>query len=162
MKKKLTLLVLSLLSISAFSQTNNRIIEGKNYKGVIFYEANKLRPQDTVSRWTPSDVEIEELENKLLSFMHKQSKKTIINQGGNCPIIPENLNKYIRQYAGYFSPKHEKMIYVNCFWYDEDDRFSKGWENKLFQPFDGCSYYWHIHYNLKRKKFFGYSINGSA
>lgn len=94
--------------------------------------------------------------------MNKKSKKTIINQGGNCPIIHKNLSKYIRQYAGYFSPKHEKMIYVNCLQYDGDDPFSKGWENKLIGVFDGCRYYWQIRYNLKRKKVFEFSINGSA
>ncbi len=162
MKQHFILLALLFLSISAFTQTTNILVKGKNYKGVIFFEGNKLRPQDTVSRWTPSNIEIAELENQLLSFMHKQSKKAIINQGGNCPIIHQNLNKYIRQYAGYFSPKHEKIIYVNCFWYDEDDRFSKGWENKLIEVFDGCSYYWQIRYNLKRQKLFGFSVNGSS
>ena len=162
MKQSLLLLVLFFLSVKVFCQSTNQIVEGKNYKGVIFDEGNKLRLQDTVSRWTPSKLEIEELEKQLLYFMHKQSKKTIINQVGNCPIIYKNLNKYIRQYAGYFSPKHEKIIYVNCFWYDEDDNFSKGWENRLIQVFDGCSYYWQIHYNLKTQKFIGFSINGSA
>ncbi len=160
MKQHFILLALLFFYISAFTQTTNKIVEGKNYKGVIFFEGNKLRPQDTVSRWTPSNVEIEELENKLLSFMQKQSKKTIINQGGNCPIIHENLNKYIRQYAGYLSPNREKIIYVNCFWYDKDDPFSKGWENKLIQVFDGCSYYWQITYNVKKQTFSGFSVNG--
>jgi len=148
-----------LYSPLSFSQTENKLITGVNYRGVIFHKDIKLTPEDTVTRWTPSDIEIEELEKNLISFISKQKK---VNQVGNYPIISKNLDKYIRQYAGYISSKGEKIIYVNCFWYEQNDPFSKGWEKKLIQVFDGGSYYWQIHFNVLKKKFSGYSVNGIA
>lgn len=141
----------------SFSQTENKLITRANYRGVIFHKNIKLTPNDTVTRWTPSDAEIDELENSLISFISKQKK---INQIGNYPIISKKLNKYIRQYAGYISSEGEKIIYVNCFWYEKDDPFSKGWEKRLIQVFDGGSYYWQIHFNVRKKEFSGFSVNG--
>jgi len=145
-----------------WSQTTNELVEGKNYKGIVFSRDFKLRSDDTVSRWTPSRVEIDELENRLGKFLKEKSKTRRLNQGNGCPIIHKKLRHYVRQYAGYISDKGDKMVYVNCFWDEEDKAFPLDWKNKLIQVFDGCSYYWQIHYNATKKTFDGLSVNGRA
>ena len=162
MKQLLIICFFSCLALNVVSQTTNEVIERKDYKGIIFSSDFKLRSDDTVSRWTPSAAEIEELENNLGNFLTEKSKTTLINQGNGCPIIHKKLRHYIRQYAGYISDKGDKRIYVNCFWDEDDKTFPLDWKNRLVQVFDGCSYYWQIHYNVTKKTFNGFSVNGSA
>jgi hypothetical protein len=160
MKILLLSITFTLVAFTTFGQTIGKIVEGEKYKGIIFPAEVKIRITDTVTRWTPSESDIIKFEEKLKVFMNKQIGKQLFNQGNHCPIIFKNLSKYIRQYAGYISPKGEKMIYINCFWYEQDDPFSKDWQTKFIQVFDGCSYYWQIHYNPNSQELFGFSVNG--
>lgn len=156
------LLIISILFLStyfALAQTTGQIVEGKNYKGVIFLKDYKLRYNDTVTRWTPTETDIQILELKLKKFMSDQKQKNLINQGGHYPIISKNLKRYIRQYAGYISPSGEKIIYVNCL-FEKKDSSLNGWKEEFIQVFDGGSNYWQIHFNSLTQKFSGYSING--
>lgn len=162
MKSSIILIILFLSAHFTFGQIAGQIVEGKNYKGVIFPSEKKLNPKDTVTRWVPSELDIQNLELQLEKFIVKRNKKKLYYEGNGYPIISINLKKYIRQYVGYLSSKGEKIIYVNCFWYEKNDPFSKNWESRLIQVFDGGSYYWQIHYNVARKRFFSYSINGVA
>lgn len=162
MKKFLVIFILFITNFKATSQTTNALVEGKKYKGIVFSRDFKLRSDDTVSRWTPSSDEIDELEHKLGKFLKEKSKTSLLNQGNGCPIIHKKLRRYIRQYAGYISENGDKMIYVNSFWEEDDKMFPLDWKNRLVQVFDGCSYYWQIHYNVNKKAFDGFSVNGSA
>ncbi|WDF53393.1 hypothetical protein [Mucilaginibacter sp. KACC 22063] len=159
MKYLLILLLIFSYNLASYAQ-QSFIIDGPGYRGVIFDAKTKLTPHDTVSRWTPTENDIKELEANLVLFMKKTGKQLLYNQYGTCPVIYKNLKKYCRQYAGYISDDGRKMIYVNCFWYEKNDPFTKDWHTKLISVFDGCSFYWQIHYNIEKKNFFSFQING--
>jgi hypothetical protein len=159
--KHLFILVLILLTFSASqAQVPAKLVEGPAYRGVIFPAAVKLQLQDTVRRWTPTAADIEQLERELVKFMDKQPQKSRVNWDTQGPAIHRQLPHYIRQYAGYFSPKGEKMIFVNCFLDPDNDPFLKHWPSYLIEVNDGGSSFWRIHYNTARGKFVGLSING--
>jgi hypothetical protein len=159
--KNLLVLLFTLLAVStAQAQGAGKLVEGPGYKGVIFPAELKLQAQDTARRWTPTAADIEQLERDLAGFMAKQPSKSPVNWTSQGPSIQQQLRGYTRQYAGYFSPKGEKMIYVNCFWNADDDPFLKDWPSYVIEVNDGGSAFWHIHYNASRRKFRGLGING--
>ncbi|GAA3925553.1 hypothetical protein [Hymenobacter algoricola] len=161
--KHLLILLLTLLAPSASqAQSVGEIVHGNAYEGVIFPAAVKLQPQDSVRRWTPTAADIAQLERALIVFMSKQPRKSRVNEVMFGLSIHRQLSGYTRQYAGYLSPKGEKIIYVNCFWDPDNDPFLKHWPNSLIQVFDGGNAFWHIHYNTAKRRFVGLSINGVA
>ncbi|TGE18657.1 hypothetical protein [Hymenobacter elongatus] len=160
---KFLLLLLALLTAgTGHAQSAGEIVHGNEYHGVIFSAALKLQPEDTVRRWTPTAADIQRLEQDLIGFMHKQPKKSLVNHATQGPSIRQHLGQYTRQYAGYISPKGERIIYVNCVWDVDNDPFAKDWPSRFIQVFDGGSSYWHIHYNVAKRKFLALAINGVA
>ncbi|WP_156126178.1 hypothetical protein [Hymenobacter sp. DG25B] len=155
----LTFLILLISIINTSIQTNGEIIEEKKFSGVIFPAGFKISELSKTERWTPSKREIEIAEEDLTLFMITQGHFNLSNQGNGCPIIYKNLKNYIRQYAGYISPKGHKMIYINCFWHKSN---IKNWKTNFVLVFDGCSNYWQIQYDVDDQKFIGFLVNGRA
>jgi hypothetical protein len=162
MKKLVAILCFVAFATPGFSQTVGQLVQGEEYRGVIFPAQLKHNPTDSVGRWTPTVEDIQTLEKNLQVFMDKQPKKSIVNQSAFGPEIHKQLGNYIRQYTGFISPKGEKMIYVNCFYYEVDDPFTKDYDRRLITVFDGGSSFLRIYYNVSKQKFVGLSVNGVA
>ena len=152
---------LCLAFTTANAQTNSTVLKTDSFYGILFPAEIKVYPQDTVRRWTPTKEDIMELEKQLNTYMAKAPKRSAVNSKSSGPDIHQNLPKYIRQYFGYLSPKGERMIYINCFLPDNLSK-SSDWQQSVHQAFDGGSYYWQAHYDVKKQKIVSLSINGVA
>jgi hypothetical protein len=98
-------------------------------------------------RFSPNLTEIKIAEKILYKNIRKINYRKI-NQGSGCPLIHSNLNKYRRQYFGYYNDENEKIIYITFnknrlsliekikgFQKDE----SENWKKERETVFDGCS-----------------------
>ncbi|MDN5356774.1 MAG: hypothetical protein PWQ43_1718, partial [Rikenellaceae bacterium] len=86
----------------------------------------------------------------------KKSKHYLVNQGNGCPIIYQNFDKYVRQYYGTYNEKGEKILNVYFLW--RDSKFIDDWKIKGIAVFDGCSFFWEIRVNMKKKKCFNFGL----
>lgn len=145
------------------------IIKRRQIIGANFSEkGNCFMCLQNIKRFSPSLDEIKIAENILRKNLKKINKKKI-NQGDGCLVIHNNLNKYRRQYFGYYNEKNEKIIYatfnknkltliekIKGFQIDDSENWKKEKETVL----DGCSNYWEIKINLTDKRLFELGING--
>ena len=118
-----------------------------------------INQSDFKERFTPTEQEIVRTEKAL-----KRNwiiNKSMINQGGSCPIIHKKLNKYKRQYVGYINSSGEKIIWINFIWKREKGILSK-LDKEIIIVLDGCSYFWDINLNLEKEELFNLRVNGSA
>ena len=145
--------------------TNDAIyIKTNEYEGVILgpkcLKRLLIKYGDTIDapRWTPTMQDIEYAEKLMRKYVTKKSKHHLVNQSDGCPIIYQNFDKYVRQYYGIFNKKGQKILEVNFLW--RDSKFIEEWKIKGITILDGCSYFWHISVNMKKKKCFNYSVNG--
>ena len=152
---------------------NIQLLKTEKFTGVIFpanYDLSGIF--GTQNRFTPTELEIAELEMILkaqIAELNKNrfSQKNKYNRKNRCPTIDKNLKKYVRQYAGFYNEKGERIIYINCIWhkYTEigDDNIERQvWKTNWLTISDGGSYYWNVQYNLDTKTFFNFSVNGIA
>ncbi|NLR95158.1 hypothetical protein HGP29_28445 [Flammeovirga sp. SR4] len=139
-------------------------LECSYFKGTIFTEKypfpEYLVFNSSVTFWTPSNLEISDIENKLSQRIHKLSKNNPFNGVNDCPKIHKNLNNYYRQYVSFINNKGDKIIQISFFWDKNKTRYNLN--EDYMEIFDGCSYYWRINYNIDTGEFFGLSINGIA
>ena len=161
--KRILALLLTFLTITASqAQMPGKIVEGKNYTGVLLPVEAKLPPYEATHRWMPTADDVRMLEQDLVVFMREQSRSSPANCTDFGPSIRRNLGKYRRQYAGYLSPEGEQIIYVNCFWPSPNRTFGQRWQSQLVQVLDGGSSFWQICYNPKTRTFLAFSVNGVA
>ncbi|WP_431241111.1 hypothetical protein ACQ9BO_13325 [Flavobacterium sp. P21] len=104
--KKLSILLFLLFHLITYSQKTT------SYKniGVIFPKDYDSYLFDNSERFTPTSNEIKELE-----FLLNKNIKAI-NTNKFTPLIHKNLDKYNRQYIGFFNEKGERIIYINFLW----------------------------------------------
>lgn len=138
---------------------NSRFISGNGFSGYIFDENHEVMfsAGDSNKRYTPSDKDIH-LAEDILKRQIKSANRELLNQNGGCPVIHENLDKYIRQYVGFINAKGEKVIYINFVWSKTDYDFG----NDIILVLDGCSNYWNVKVNLKKGSLSDLNVNGSA
>jgi len=126
-------------------------LKKSDYQGVIFnqYSAQiKLSPQDIIHA-----------EEALTWFMEKQRRKrSLPNQGGECPYIHRKLRKYKRQYLGELDEKGRKVVRILAF-LESETYFFPTWKQKIVQSQGGCSHFWEIKVRLKTQKCYDYRIN---
>lgn len=136
----------------------------KEIQGVIFPDTfyvhtfNKRYPK----RFTPSVSEVLCVDSLAFRYVERKNKKGLKQQNSeNCPIIHENRNNYYRQVAGYIDPKSgDEIIYINYFWKElAKDKFHNTWLEEWLVVWGGCSKYWLIEYNRRKKKIVNFSIN---
>jgi len=157
MKLAITLAVSVFYSFTSFGQAS-KIINNSKYEGVVFSTKTEIWIGEPVRRWDPSEKDIQVLEDNLETFLSNKSKQQPNNK--NLLFVCSHLKEYIRQYAGYMSANGERMIYVNAL----SKQFTKlfDWRKGMIETSDGGKYYWQIYYNLKKKTFKKFGINGNA
>ena len=136
-------------------------VKTEDYEGVIFgINCPENVIDDKAYRWNPTEEDIAKAEKLIKKYIVRSvEKKHYLPNQSRTPIVHQNLDKYYRQYLGCIDKRGRKILYVNCFWKDKENKFP-GWKRKLIGVCDGGSYYWDIKVNLKKKKCFDYSVNG--
>ncbi len=111
-----------------------------------------------IGGYTPTRKDIDDAEKVLKSDLKRLNRKRI-NQGiNNSPVIHENLQNYVRQYSGYIDKKGNKYLLIRFIWRTSAEELK--WLEEEISIHDGGSYFWSIHYNIKKNKLFDLSING--
>jgi hypothetical protein len=168
--KKLFIILLSINCGLMFPQ-NIELISGNGFQGAIFpssYLNQYISFPETEKRFTPSKIEVLELERQLKSQI-KHINKNRFNQGkGYGPIIHKRLRKYNRQYMGLIDPNGQRVIHVNFIWngchiseflgcwFHPDITWKTEWQMWM----DGGSRYWNINYIIDKKDFVDLWVNG--
>ena len=142
------------------SQSKQMFDVNQQYEGFIVSQDTEIYVDDKVDWFEPTQKEVQEVE-RLLSEQIEQLNSEQINQDGDCPIIDQNLNKYLRQYIGYTNTSGDKVILVNMLWSDKIENY-EGLRSELAMIFDGCSNYWKVKVNLTSDTVYDLEINGSA
>lgn len=172
MKRCLAIIIFMIFSNVSIGQSI-KIFEGKKILGAIFpssYVKTSYNWMDASKRFTPTDEDVLNFEKDLRYKLKKINKKRW-NQHGHCPIIHNNLNKYVRQYLGFIDVSGKKYLMINFLWkssflhenpdqeyYNEVGDWRKHWQNW----FDGCSHFWNVKYYLQSDILFDLQINGSS
>lgn len=141
-------------------------VKGGDFEGVIFSE-NFVFPflanQAGDRRFTPSNAEIEIAEG-ILNQNIKSINASKLNQGqGRGPVIHESLDKFVRQYFGYYSSLGEKIVFISCLLKENYRTISNqepNWLKGAVLVLNGGSNYWQVQANLNSSKLFGLKING--
>ena len=175
--KKLFILILTTILFSCNSNFKviekpteySEVIKRREIIGALFSEKGEcfMCLQNT-KRFSPNLTEIKIAEKFLYKNIREINYRKI-NQGSGCPIIHNNLNKYRRQYFGYYNDENEKIIYITFnknrlsliekikgFQKDE----SENWKKERETVFDGCSNHWELKVNLTKKTLFEFGVNG--
>ena len=112
-------------------------------------------------RFTPSTDDIILTEDILQSDLKLINKKLPSSNNWRGPVVYRSLQKYLRQYFGFINKKMEKVIYINCFWNDDETKEDTYWLKNYYHNFDGGSYYWQIKINLTTGQLFDFGVNQS-
>lgn len=118
----------------------------------------------TSKRFTPSAEDVEQAE-LLLSKNIRGVNALQLNQGGiKGPVIHENMNRFVRQYFGYYSDEGDKIVYISCLLKDNYDNTSKNprWLDGAVVVLNGGSNYWQVQANLNKSNLFGLDVNNLA
>ena len=115
------------------------------------------------------------LEIDSLAFEFVKKQKTEIYQGSDdCPIIKDNWSNYCRQVICYLKKKgkrkYDEIIEIYYIHKDEiaeirriDELYGKtiedDWEKVWLYVCGGCSFYFHIYYNVNKRKIVDFVVN---
>lgn len=162
---KLLSMLLSMVFVTSCAQTITTpgYIKSNKFEGYVFpkqYAFSFPQFEGMKERYTPSNEEIIKAE-QLLKGQISDINKSLINQGGDCPIIHSNLSKYKRQYIGYIDGNGDKIIWINFVTLNRKDQISR-LDKDVIIILDGCSNYWNIKINLNKEKLYDLRVNGSA
>ena len=155
------------------SDTNKIGVKSSKFRGTIFkdsYQDLFVSPVSShAKRFTPTNEDILLAETILKEQIEKVNTPRI-NQLKPSQYIDKNINKYFRQYLGYYNENGNRIIHINLAWDkfsifdrikgDEDQRldFSSGYN--FVQ--DGGSRYWNVNVDLTTKTLYGMSVNGEG
>jgi len=150
-----------------------------SYEGVIFPEerANEAVGVGKVSGyWTPSALDVEELESKLQAFLKRaQADPTIASPwirkhpergqfvSREIKSILEHYSRFRRQYVGVVV-SGSKRVFVNCFPGPREDGQDSHdyWHRTFVLVSDGGFWYWNVQYDVDTKEFVSFRSNGYA
>lgn len=170
-------LLLNFYQLTIFSQ-NIECCEIQYHKvNNIEYALFPQCPSNNVPRWFEyakapliSDV----LKADSLAFIYIKNLKELRNQGfDNCPIIKDNWDSYYRQVICYIKKKnkrrYDEIIYISYIHKSQIEEFEKylnsiyysygNWKKYWFSVNGGCSKYFHIFYDVRKKKIVGFVVN---
>ncbi len=154
-----------LCTMSSCAQTNmaQGYIKGKQFEGYIFpkdYIPVIVHFEGAKERYTPTREDITKVE-QIVKDQLANINQPLVNQGGSCPIIHNNLSKYKRQYVGYIDEKGDKIVWVNYI-IGKDKAQISSLNKDVIMVLDGCGNYWNIKVNISKAKLYDLQINGSA
>jgi len=133
-------------------------VKGNNFEGVIFSEKYiNMLSKVNGKKFTPGTNDILIVE-KLLPL----GLDTIKDATNHKFFVKNHLKKYLRQYFGYIDKNGDKIIYINVFWDNSENKSEKRWLNDIIEVLDGGDYFWQIKVNLTTHQLFDFAVNGEA
>ena len=131
---------------------NTDLVETKEFSGVIFPESSNAFLSEFDSKqklvsWTVSRDEALTAESDLKHFLKQRA-----------PQIFKKLGQYKRQYAGVMR-NNEKLIHINFFC---GSSFDKSWMSETIEVDDGGDCFFHVNYDVNKRTFLDFIVNGHA
>jgi hypothetical protein len=160
MPKNIVIISLFLILASGVTgQQKGFYCHGEGYKGYVF-GVNYGTRHSIKNQKFRTDLSLQDI---VTAESILKSQLTAINtskysQGGSCPDIGLNLNKYFRQYFGFINKNGEKIVVISFFW--EKGMVSENELSEEKSVDDGCSYYWNVEVNLTQRKLENLYVNG--
>ena len=130
----------------------NVLVEGDDFEGVIFAEANAAGLIDADEYWTPDEDDVDDLEAGLEDFLEEAVEDGLISEDAF-----DDLPDYLRQYAG-FVEDDDRLIFANFFC----DDFGSDWEEEPVFVLDGGDCFFTLVYDPERARFSDLQVNGEA
>ncbi|MBL8016555.1 MAG: hypothetical protein JNK43_04735 [Ignavibacteria bacterium] len=142
-------------------------IPGKNDTGLV---SNRLKPNSVILPipssvlWTcgknskaydPGEDDIKAAEEILRACFTKEVSGTYN------PFFGRKLENYYRQFAGAVLENGDKVIWINCFCYVDNDYFRK-WKEDFIMVDDGGNCFFNVKVNLNTSGYFDLMVNGNA
>lgn len=160
---RVALFVISFLAyITGNAQTTESTVAEHFQKGdadIAIFPENSADMLPGAKRFTPAKAEVEKAELALVKQLAELNSDR--QNQYDTPIIHKKLNRYKRQYFGYYDSKGKKILLINCFW-EKDKEVIDSWLNERIRVLDGGSYYWNVKYNIEEDRLFDLSVNGEA
>lgn len=149
-------------------------IKAGKFRGTVFdstFSNEKLYVHDHIAlrKFTPTKNEIAAAERILKNEIKKVNKRRP-NQLGRRQHIDRNLNKYFRQYVGYFNEEGHRVVRINMHWdrYTALDRLKGYWDIRLEYTsdysivMDGGYQHWSVNVDMTTGTLYNFSVNGVA
>ena len=140
----------------------------------IFPKLSKYVMNDTYPQYTKSVPIAKVLQVDSLAFEFVKKQKYMPNQGFNgCPIIKENWRNYCRQVICYLDKKgkrkYDEIIRIQYIHIERVKEFEKiyklyggfetNWKKQWIYVNGGCSFIFHIFYDVKKGKIVDFIVN---
>ena len=138
---------------TAISEGGNEMVKTDDFEGVIFSAENAATTRvanQGESYWTPSQMEVLPLENRLGLYLQQTAPRTY-------PGPLRDLSEYKRQYLGVLA-NGQRVIHVNFFC----NAHGLDWSQEFVFVTDGGSCYFEVKYNVETGEFSDLSIHGEA
>ncbi len=144
------------VSLTCGGQTSKR--DSAPFKMTFISSGCETVPEAGAERWTPSIQLALHADSVILAQRcHMFSMNIADSLYPGCPIIAKNWKKYSRQFIGCYNKKGHKILEVQYIWEADTIRFPD-WRTERVHYIGGCTYFWSVKYDLKRKKPFDYII----
>lgn len=103
--------------------------------------------------FTPTLDDIQAAEDILLKCYNKEVTGTVN------PFFGRKLNDYNRQFISAETQTGDKVIWINCFCYVENEYFKK-WKTDIVMVDDGGNCFFNVKVNLDKKEYYELMVNG--
>jgi hypothetical protein len=112
---------------------------------------------EKLSYFTPTQKQIDELENGLISFVEKKKP----DGGGNlAERLKKERSRYRAQYVGVVVDA-KKLLYANYFFVHQEE-YVKDWLNRLIFVKDGGNSYFQVEYDTDKHECLSLNVNGEG
>jgi len=105
--------------------------------------------------YEPGEDDIMAAEEILQACFSKESS------GTRNPFFGRKLENYHRQFAGVRLENGDKVIWINCFCY-VDNEFIRKWKEQFIMVDDGGNCFFNVKVNLNTKQYYDLMVNGNA
>ena len=114
-------------------------------------------------RFTPTCQQVVQVEKRLCNIKLVAFASTNPNayEKQLAAGIKQRLQKYHRQYFGFYDTQHHACLYINFFYegVEEHPGFVPRWRREVIQVEDGGAGYWSIYYDLDTHTFYKFRHN---
>ncbi|MBE2218091.1 MAG: hypothetical protein IAE90_07810 [Ignavibacteria bacterium] len=106
------------------------------------------------SRFDPGEDDIAAAEEILQACFSKESS------GTRNPFFTRKLENYHRQFAGVILENGDKVIWINCFCYVDNEYFRR-WKEQFVMVDGGGNCFFNVKVNLNTKQYYELMVNGN-
>jgi len=138
----------------------------QDYQGQIFPAQKDYQPMfrqmfpEFTGRFTPTVEEARRADALSRAYLQSYDGPSAYYKN-NIPRILESLDGYGRQYFGFVDQEGNRVIWINYFLNDPEEKFD-GWRDDIMLVLDGGYRYFNVKVNLTTGECYGLRINGVA